>query len=138
MTTTHAPARSSGFAGRMRALGRLTSPITRPLAGHRIFPLWAVLRHRGRRSGRQYAIPVAVRVSPNAFVIALPWGDQTQWLRNVVAANGCVIRWRGVDHVVDEPEVLGLEDAADAFRPIQHWILRRAGVSRVVRLHRAR
>ena len=57
------------------------------LAGHRLFPVWAVLRHRGRKSGRQYAIPVAVIPTETTFIIALPWGPETDWLRNVRAAE---------------------------------------------------
>ena len=37
------------------------------LAGHRLLPLWAVLRHRGRKSCKEYAVPVAVI----GFVVAL-------------------------------------------------------------------
>ena len=56
------------------------------LAGHRLFPLWAVLRHRGRKSGTEYSIPVAVMPTDDAFLIGLPWGRGTDWARNTVAA----------------------------------------------------
>lgn len=113
------------------------SAVSEAVAGRRWFPLWAVLHHRGRRSGRKYEVPVAVRVSDEAFVIALPWGDQTHWLRNVTAAGGCTIRWRGADIVTNDPKLVGMEDVASAFSPIQRWILRTVGVSRFVRLQRA-
>lgn len=44
------------------------------LAGHRLFPLWAALRHRGRNSGRQSTVPVAVIPTETTFLIALPLG----------------------------------------------------------------
>jgi len=81
-------------------LVKLTSPLAIGLAGHRWFPLWAVLRHRGRRSGKQYAIPVAVLHTPDTFVIALPWGSHTNWAQNVLAAGGCTVRYRFRIHVL--------------------------------------
>jgi deazaflavin-dependent oxidoreductase (nitroreductase family) len=117
-----------------RAVARATAPLSRPLAGRRFFPLWAVLRHRGRRTGRLYAVPVAVRATTDEVVIALPWGDSTQWLRNVLAAGSCSMRWRGEDRGLIEPAVVDYADAAAAFTPVQRWILRIAGVERFLRL----
>jgi deazaflavin-dependent oxidoreductase (nitroreductase family) len=111
--------------------------VTVRLSGHRFFPLWAVLHHIGRRSGRAYSIPVAVRASADAFTVSLPWGEGTQWVQNVMAAGGCTIRWRGEDHRATEPVVIGLEEAGSAFSPVQRAILRAAGVRSFVRLRRA-
>jgi deazaflavin-dependent oxidoreductase (nitroreductase family) len=121
----------------LRAISRVTAPFSRPLAGHRFLPLWAVLRHRGRRTGREYAVPVAIRATAEAFVIALPFGERTQWVRNVVDAGGCTIRWRAAEHPAVDPAIIRYEEGAPAFAPIQRWLLRRAGVSRFVRLSRA-
>jgi deazaflavin-dependent oxidoreductase (nitroreductase family) len=129
--------RSPSVAARVtRSLARGTAPLTRPLAGRRFFPLWAVVHHRGRRSGRSYAVPVAIRASAATFTIPLPWGEETQWLRNVVAANGCQIRWRGGDHAVATPRLIGFEEAADAFNPALRAVLRAAGIRHFVRLDR--
>jgi deazaflavin-dependent oxidoreductase (nitroreductase family) len=127
---------SSGFARRMRAIGRATTPISRLIAGRRFFPLYAVVHHRGRRSGRAYAVPVAVRVTDEAFTIALPWGAETQWLRNVLAAGECTIRWSGRDHRTIEPAVIGFDEAVPAFSQVQRAILRAIGVRIFLRLRR--
>ncbi len=137
MTTITTPSQPSRLAELLRGITRVTAPITRQLAGRRFFPLWAVLRHRGRLSGHEYAIPVAVRVTPEAFVIGLPWGDRTQWVRNVIAAGGCTIRWRGTDQPTDDPELIGLTEASGAFTPTQRAVLKAAGVTRFMRLQRA-
>jgi deazaflavin-dependent oxidoreductase (nitroreductase family) len=135
--STVTQARSPSVAARVtRAMAKVTAPLSRPLAGRGFFPLWAIVNHRGRRSGRAYAIPVAIRVSSDTFTIPLPWGEQTQWLRNVLAANGCVIRWRSVDHAATAPRVIGLEEAADAFHPIQRAVMRAAGIRSFLRLQR--
>jgi deazaflavin-dependent oxidoreductase (nitroreductase family) len=136
MSAVARPARPSPVARVTRAIARTTAPLSRPLAGRRPFPLWAVVHHRGRRSGRAYAVTVAIRASADAFTIALPWGEETQWLRNVVAANGCSVRWRGTDHVATTPRIIGFEDAAGAFRPIQRFVLRAAGVRSFLILER--
>jgi deazaflavin-dependent oxidoreductase (nitroreductase family) len=119
-----------------RAAARMTAPLSRPLAGRRFFPLWAVVHHMGRRSGRAYAVPVAIRVTADSFIIPLPWGKDTQWLRNVMAAGGCSIRWSGSDHAAYAPRVIGFEDGANAFHPIQRSVLRAAGINSLLRLRR--
>ena len=65
--------------------------------------LWAAVHHRGRVTGRELTVPVAVGATGDAFVIVLPWGPGTNWARNVLAAGGCVLRWKAADHRVDDP-----------------------------------
>jgi hypothetical protein len=96
-------------------VARLTAPMARVLAGRRLVPLWAVVHHRGRVTGRELTVPVAVRATREVFVIVLPWGPGTNWARNVLAADGCVLRWKGVDHRVDEPTLIGAADARAYF-----------------------
>lgn len=136
MPTLARTQRASGFARRMRAIGRVTAPISRLIAGRRFFPLYAVVHHRGRRTGRAYAVPVAVRATADAFTIALPWGAETQWLRNVLAAGSCTVRWRGRDQQASEPTVVDFDEAGAAFSPIQRALLRALGVKSFLRLRR--
>ncbi|MGZ4626293.1 MAG: hypothetical protein ACXV3S_08410 [Kineosporiaceae bacterium] len=107
MTTTTPP---SGTSWRF---ARGSVPFAKAVAGRRGFPLWAVVHHRGRRTGRELAVLVAVRGTRDAFVVALPWGPGTNWARNVRAAGSCVVTWKGADHVVTDPVVLD----ATAARP---------------------
>jgi deazaflavin-dependent oxidoreductase (nitroreductase family) len=140
MTTTSKttdPVPATGPSPAVRAIARATSPLTLRLSGRRHFPLWAVLHHTGRRSGRAYSIPVAVRASADTFTISLPWGEGTQWVQNVLAARGCTIRWRGHDYRAIDPVVIGPEEAASAFSRWQRAILSVAGVRSFLRLRRA-
>ncbi|WP_454859545.1 nitroreductase family deazaflavin-dependent oxidoreductase [Promicromonospora soli] len=107
----------NGPTGGALAFARLSNPATRALAGHRLFPLWAVLHHRGRKTGRALSVPVAVVAAPDAFVIALPWGPGTNWVRNVLAADGARLRWKGRDHQVTDPRVVGADEARPYFPP---------------------
>jgi deazaflavin-dependent oxidoreductase (nitroreductase family) len=95
------------------------------LAGRRFVPLWAALHHRGRRSGKAYVVPVAVTPTDTTFLIALPWGRGTDWVRNVRAAGECTIRWRGHDYACSEPEFVGQEVARAAARGVTAFALNR-------------
>lgn len=68
------------------------------LAGHRFLPLWGCCGAAVGKSGTQYSTPVTVIPSEATFVIGLPWGPRTDWVRNGRAAGRCTIRWRGVDY----------------------------------------
>ena len=114
----------------------VTSPIARQIAGRRWFPLYAVLRHRGRKSGTEYAIPVAVLVKPDTFVIALPWGPRTNWVQDVIAAQGGTIRWKGVDYVVTDPQLVDATVALGGATPIQRAALNRKEFPGLLALHR--
>lgn len=98
------------------------------LAGRRFVPVWAALHHQGRRSGKAYVVPVAVIPTETAFLIALPWGRGTDWVRNTLAAGGCTIRWRGVDYACSEPEFVDQDVARLAARGIAGLALRRGDV----------
>jgi deazaflavin-dependent oxidoreductase (nitroreductase family) len=95
------------------------------LAGHRFFPLWAVLRHRGRKSGKEYSVPVAVISTESTFVIALPWGRETDWVRNTRAAGHCVIRWKGADFECTDPAFVDKDVALAAARGVTRRALQR-------------
>ena len=95
------------------------------LAGRRFVPVWAALHHRGRRSGKEYVVPIAVIPTDTTFLIGLPWGRGTDWVRNVRAAGGCTIRWRGADYACSEPEFVDQEVAREAARGVTALALRR-------------
>jgi len=134
MTETTA-ARPSVFLRGTRALARATGPIGRALAGQSLIPLWGVVQYRGRRTGRDLSTPVQIRATPDSFVIALPWGSGTQWVRNVQAAGGCTILWKGKNHRAESPEVLSLEEAR-AFSGWQRALLRIGHIDEFLRLRR--
>ena len=45
-------------------------------------------------------------------MIPLPFGDATQWARNLFAAGGGSIRFAGEERQVDEPHIIDSEAAA--------------------------
>jgi deazaflavin-dependent oxidoreductase (nitroreductase family) len=70
-----------------RANRRILNPITRRLSGH--IPPFATVIHEGRRSGREYRTPVWAFRTRDGYVVALTYGPESEWARNVVAAGRC-------------------------------------------------
>jgi deazaflavin-dependent oxidoreductase (nitroreductase family) len=108
-------AESSHSPGPPRWATQGFAPLARAIAGRRWFPLWAIVHHRGRRSGTEYATPVAVipTRSKEVMLIGLPWGPTTQWARNVLAAGGAGVTWKGREQQTTQPRLIdGIEAAA--------------------------
>lgn len=79
---------------------RLTGPFARRLPG------FAVVLHVGRRSGRALQTPVNMYRTADGYVIALIYGADSQWVRNVMAAGEVDVATRGrIVHLV-EPTVV--------------------------------
>jgi hypothetical protein len=118
-----------------RRLGRLSAPLSRPLAGRRFITVWATISYRGRRSGKEYTLPIAIGSTPDTFVIPLPFAG-AQWVLNVLAAGECVIRWNGRDWHAIEPEAIDASEAAKAFGPVPRLGIMLMGLDRFLRLRR--
>lgn len=123
-------------SGPIRRLGRPFGPIAKPLAGRRWFPLWAIVRHTGRTSGKAYATPVVALHTPDGFLIPLPFGDATQWAKNLFAAGSGSIRSAGREHQIAEPRIIDREDAAAYLPGPIRFIAGRLGLRQWVRVHR--
>jgi len=74
----------------------VTNRITSRFAAR--LPGFGVLTYVGRKSGRVYRTPVNVFRAPEGFLIALTYGRESEWVRNVVAAGACQLETRGVQY----------------------------------------
>lgn len=97
----------------------------------------AVIRHRGRVSGRAYETPIGANPTDEGFVIALPYGPRADWLKNVLADGEATIVHEGRVHPVDQPEVVPIDRVLDAFPDPDRRSLRVFGVDWGVQLRRA-
>ncbi len=134
--------RVAGFVSRaalssLRAGTWLFNPLILALAGSRRLPLFAVVHHSGRRSGRSYTTPVGARRTADGFVIPLTFGEGADWFRNVQAAGACVIRWKGADYPVIEPTVVDWATARPVFYPIERVLVPLIGIEQFVRMRNA-
>lgn len=104
------------------------------LAGRRSFPLWAIVHHRGRHSGMEYDTPVAIvpTVASDLILIGLPWGPKTEWARNVLAAGGAILKWKGREEPAIEPRLVEPAEAAALAAPAFRGVTRRFPVAIVL------
>jgi len=125
------------FGGILWRISRFTAGASRPLAGKRWNPIFAIVEHRGRKTGRSYRTPVAARRTDGGFIISLAFGAQVDWYRNLAAAGAGTIRWRGRDYPVTAPDRIGAAIALAAFHPVQRLLLRIARIDGYIRLRDA-
>lgn len=122
----------------MRPMTKVLNPLIVKLAGRRHFHMAAQIQHVGRRSGRTYMTPVSARRSGDMVVIALTFGNQSDWSRNVRSAGGGTIRIEGQDYHVTQPRVMSRQEAGPlvraAFSPTERASLRMLGIKQVMSL----
>ena len=131
------PANQPRFGGALWRGARLTSPLTIGLAGKRWNPIFSIVEHVGRRTGRTYAAPVAARRTADGFVLTLAFGAQVDWYRNLAAAGSGTIRWRGREYPVGPPVRIDAAAGRAPFHPIQRLFLRICGIDGYIRVRDA-
>ncbi len=114
---------------------KVLNPFTLSFAGRPYSP-YAIVRHVGRKSGRQYTTPVVAQRTEEGFVIPLPYGEDTDWHRNVQAAGEAVIASQGHAYHVARPEVVDAAEGTKAYGPVMTWLLEGAGVQQYLRIRR--
>lgn len=96
---------------------------------------YSVVRHRGRRSGREHVTPVGATREPRGFVVALPYGAGTDWVRNLRAAGGGTVVHDGRTFPVVRPQLVPAAAASGSFSRGERWVQRAFGIAEVLRLH---
>ena len=96
---------------------------------------WAVVRVPGRVSGTVYNTPVGVQRVGDELYISLPYGEGTQWLRNVRAAGRATVLHDGHEIEATAPELVPIRQtpmaAADRLAMVVF------GITHALRLHAA-
>jgi deazaflavin-dependent oxidoreductase (nitroreductase family) len=103
-------------------------------ATNKLVRLWAgwvpgmgLLRHTGRKSGRQFRTPLNVFPTDSGFAVLLPYGPkETDWLKNVEAAGEATLEHYGRTRRVSRPQVLPRLAAAPEVAPRWRFIFTRA------------
>jgi deazaflavin-dependent oxidoreductase (nitroreductase family) len=126
----------------VRRTGRALKPLALKSAGTP-GAYASVIRHVGRTTGRAYETPVGAVVTDDGFVIALPYGPNTDWLKNVLARGSAIIVDEGNTYDVEQPVVVPMavagrhfssqdQRAHSVFRVDQCLRVRRVGAGRPV------
>ena len=77
-----------------KAIARLNLVLTNPILRHVAWwaPGFAMVTHVGRTSGRVRRTPVNIFAHGRDYVIALTYGRDSEWVKNVQAAGGASSR----------------------------------------------
>ena len=139
LSSIEQPTRPSAFVRIvMRPMTRVFNPFLGRLAGGRHMGMAAQIHHRGRRSGRTYVTPASARLDGSTFWIPLTFGTGSDWCRNVRAAGGCTIRWKGVDYLATRPVVVdraaALSAAAGSFKRREQAMMKMIGIRLFLRM----
>ena len=86
---------------------RVVNRAVRPLSGR--FAMWSLIEHRGRRSGKQYRTPVTMFRTTDGVAIMLAYGEDRDWVRNVMDAGGGRVINTGL---IDQKEGFGARSVA--------------------------
>jgi deazaflavin-dependent oxidoreductase (nitroreductase family) len=114
-----------------RYLNRFTLPMAKRLPG------FAVLTHRGRRTGRSYETPINVFRRSDDYYVFLTYGSDVQWVKNVLASGTCSIETRGRIVELAEPELITDPELRPAPPPVRFIEQRIAGVTQYLRMRAA-
>ena len=110
---------------------RFTNRLTSKVAGY--LPGFAIVSHVGRKSGRTYRTPVNAFRTDGGYIIALTYGAQSDWVKNVLAAGSCELLTRGRRVRLFDPHIVTDESKSWAPLPVR-LILNRIDAPQYMRL----
>lgn len=113
----------------------VTNPVQRLWADK--LPGMAIIEHIGRRSGSSYRTPVSIFREPHGFVVVLFYGRNRDWVRNLTAADGGRVVYRGHRYDVTGPVVLAANEVVHTLPRPAAELVRRLGVDYVLRVRRS-
>ena len=79
-----------------RSVARFNRRATNRVLGTLVpyLPTFGFVIHTGRKTGRQYRTPVNAFSRGGRYLIGLPYGRDSDWVLNVLAAGGCILEVR--------------------------------------------
>jgi deazaflavin-dependent oxidoreductase (nitroreductase family) len=90
--------------------------------------------HVGRRSGKPYETTIIAIPAVDSFVVALTYGPDVDWFRNVTAAGRCGILWHRHEYSIEKIEPMAAKTALPYFPVFERTILRWVGIQHFVRM----
>lgn len=77
-----------------RRVARFNKVITNPLQSRYawLLPPWAIICHRGRRTGRLYRTPVNAYRWRRVLMVVVLYGEESDWVQNVLSGRAQVVR----------------------------------------------
>lgn len=118
-----------------RAIARMNrnglNRLTRRFAGR--IPPFILLTHTGRRSGTDYSVPLMAfqGSGPDQVIIALTYGETTDWQKNIEAGGPASLTMRGVTRPIASFRTADRATARTAMPWVVHRALDLLGADRV-------
>jgi deazaflavin-dependent oxidoreductase (nitroreductase family) len=123
------------FRERLRGLNKgRVNPMTLNFAGGRS-GIWVTLTHVGRHSGRAYTTPLLAQRFGDGFLLALFYGADVDWCRNVLAAGKCTLTWHEQEYPLERPELLERSEAMKAFPVFTRVLYTAGGINQFLWVH---
>jgi len=133
--------RNKWASDKIRRFSTVADRRVRRIAGTRWGALYfnmSALKHVGRSSGREYVTPLSAYPFGDGFVLALAYGPDTDWYRNILAASKCTLKWMGREYALERPEVIPISQAMRAYPLLVRPFIVVPGTTLFVWLHRQR
>ncbi len=131
--------RNKWASEKIRAFSTLADRRVRRIAGTRWGALYfnmSALKHVGRSSGHEYVTPLSAYPFGDGFVLALAYGPDTDWYRNILAAGKCALKWMGREYALERPEIIPISQAMRAYPLLVRPFIIVPGTKLFVWLHR--
>ena len=131
MHMRHDPARR--FPRELARFNRaVANPVVRLLAGW--LPPLAIIRHRGRTTGRCFATPVLAFGTADGLVVGVLYGTVSDWVRNLQAAGGGQVQRGGTVRDYRQPRLVSRDEGLQLVPAVLRGPFRTLGVRSFLRL----
>jgi deazaflavin-dependent oxidoreductase (nitroreductase family) len=108
---------SGRFRRRLARFNRnVANPVVRLVAGR--LPTLALVLHRGRTTGHDYATPVVAFRTPDGLVVGVLYGTISDWVRNLQAAGGGGVSRRGGVRNYRDPQLVSRDEGLQMVRGV--------------------
>lgn len=77
-------------------------------------PTFAFVIHTGRKTGRKYRTPVNAFRHGDSYLIGLPYGRESDWVLNIMAAGGCQLEVHGRRLQLTRPHFISAKNGLQA------------------------
>jgi len=92
-------------------------------------PPFLLLTHTGRSSGEPYRTPVFGFPTGDGFIIALTYGRQSDWVKNVLAAGGGEAVYRRHALALTDPWLITGDPRQQSLPGLVGWALHRFNIT---------
>jgi deazaflavin-dependent oxidoreductase (nitroreductase family) len=87
-------------------------------------PPLAIIKHRGRITGRTYRTPIMAFPINHGYVFALTYGRNVDWVKNLKASNSGRLIYNGIEASIHSIRIVSYEEVKYVFPVLINLFLR--------------